>query len=428
MGRVRVRPEGHPLGPHRPQAQVLRHRLPARPGPGDEREDPPPVLHRAAADHRGRRRLPSRHRSRGAGSRAPARALQPGRPPPLQRLRRADPGRDGDRASRRRRQHRGRGRPAGTRAGLPDRRRGRRGYRRGAARGERADPRGSRRAPRRPQSQRTRGVLPRLGAVRRDDLEHPGQGHDEGHEGGADRDLPPDAPRRPADARERAVAVLRDVLRRQALRLLPGGPVQVQHQAREGRAGRPEDPLRRGLLPGDRVPPAAPEGRGARRRHRQPGQPPGARRRRAAGEPVPGRPGADGAGDQGEDVRAPGHRLGDAARPDQLEAGHRGDQGVLRFVPALAVHGPDESAVRGHPTSGGCRRSALAACRGSARASRSATSTPRTTAASARSRRPRGRTSASSPRWRPTPRSTTTGSSRVPTRRSKVAASSITSR
>ena len=88
---------------------------------------------------------------------------------------------------------------------------------------------------------------------------------------------------------------------------------------------------------------------GPRRRHRQPGQPPRARGGRAAGEPVPHRPGAHGAGDQGEDVGPPGHRLGDAARPDQLQAGHRGDQGVLRLVAALAVHGPDEPAVRGHP-------------------------------------------------------------------------------
>jgi DNA-directed RNA polymerase subunit beta len=39
---------------------------------------------------------------------------------------------------------------------------------------------------------------------------------------------------------------------------------------------------------------------------------------------------------------------GDAARPDQLQARHRGDQGVLRLVAALAVHGPDESALRSH--------------------------------------------------------------------------------
>jgi hypothetical protein len=66
------------------------------------------------------------------------------------------------------------------------------------------------------------------------------------------------------------------------------------------------------------------------------------------GEPVPHRPRPHGAGDQGKDVGSPGHRLGDAARPDQQQAGHRVDQGVLRVLAALAVHGPDEPAVRGH--------------------------------------------------------------------------------
>ena len=35
VGGVRVRPEGHPVGAHRPQAQVPRHRVPARPRPRD---------------------------------------------------------------------------------------------------------------------------------------------------------------------------------------------------------------------------------------------------------------------------------------------------------------------------------------------------------------------------------------------------------
>ena len=145
-----------------------------------------------------------------------------------------------------------------------------------------------------------------------------------------------------------ALALLRHVLRRQALRLLAGRPLQVQHQARHRGAGRPEDAVGGRLLPGHRVPAAPAEGRRPRRRHRQPGQPPRARGGRAAGEPVPHRPRAHGAGDQGEDVGPPGHRLGDAARPDQLQAGHRGDQGVLRLVAALAVHGPDEPALGGH--------------------------------------------------------------------------------
>ena len=106
---------------------------------------------------------------------------------------------------------------------------------------------------------------------------------------------------------------------------------------------------RRRLLPGDRATCCACTGRRPGRRHRQPRQPPGAGGRRAAREPVPHRSGAHGAGDQGEDVGPSGHRLGDAPRPDQLQAGDRGDQGVLRLVAAVAVHGPDQPAVGGHP-------------------------------------------------------------------------------
>ena len=42
-------------------------------------------------------------------------------------------------------------------------------------------------------------------------------------------------------------------------------------------------------------------------------------------------------------------RKPDAARPDQRQAGVGRDQGVLRLQPAVAVHGPDQSAVRDHP-------------------------------------------------------------------------------
>ena len=62
---------------------------------------------------------------------------------------------------------------------------------------------------------------------------------------GADRDLPPHAPGRSSDPGERPVALLRHVLRRQALRLLAGRPLQVQHQARHRGAGRPEDAVGR---------------------------------------------------------------------------------------------------------------------------------------------------------------------------------------
>ena len=46
VGGVRVRPEGRPLRPHRPQAQVPGDDLPAGPGPGDRRVDPAAVLRR----------------------------------------------------------------------------------------------------------------------------------------------------------------------------------------------------------------------------------------------------------------------------------------------------------------------------------------------------------------------------------------------
>ncbi|MEJ1976536.1 MAG: hypothetical protein WDN49_10935 [Acetobacteraceae bacterium] len=39
------------------------------------------------------------------------------------------------------------------------------------------------------------------------------------------------------------------------------------------------------------------------------------------------------------------HRHGDAARPDQRQAGGGGGAGVLRLQPAQPVHGPDQPAV-----------------------------------------------------------------------------------
>ena len=82
------------------------------------------------------------------------------------------------------------------------------------------------------------------------------------------------------------------------------------------------------------------------RRHRQSRQSPRALGRRADGEPVPHRPAAHGA----RDPRAHGlgrYRHRDAARPDQRQAGGGGGARVLRLLAALAVHGPDQPAVRG---------------------------------------------------------------------------------
>ena len=52
-------------------------------------------------------------------------------------------------------------------------------------------------------------------------------------------------------------------------------------------------------------------------------------------------------------------RKPDAARPDQLEADFVGDPRVLRFVAAVAVHGPDQPAVGNHAQAS-CFRTSLA--------------------------------------------------------------------
>jgi hypothetical protein len=83
------------------------------------------------------------------------------------------------------------------------------------------------------------------------------------------------------------------------------------------------------------------------RRHRPPRQPPGALGRRADGEPVPRRPPADGARDQGAHVVGR-DRHGDAAGPDQRQARRGRGARVLRLLAAVAVHGPDQPAVGSH--------------------------------------------------------------------------------
>ena len=138
-------------------------------------------------------------------------------------------------------------------------------------------------------------------------------------ERGDPRDLPAPAPGRSADLRVGQEPLRGDVLRPEEVRLLARRPVQVQHQDRVG--GSSEDT--RTLTPDGHLPRRGyllrlKQATSAARRHRQPRQPARALGRRAAREPVPHRPRPHGAGDQGEDVRAPGHRLGDAARPDQL--------------------------------------------------------------------------------------------------------------
>ena len=90
------------------------------------------------------------------------------------------------------------------------------------------------------------------------------------------------------------------------------------------------------------------DGKRRDRRHRQSRQPPRALGRRADGEPVPHRPAAHGARDQGAHVVGR-DRHRHAARPDQRQAGGRRGARVLRLLAALAVHGPDQPAVGDHP-------------------------------------------------------------------------------
>ena len=193
-----------------------------------------------------------------------------------------------------------------------------------------------------------RDLLPRARRGRVDHRPDAEEGSDPHARRSAHRDLPAPAAGRSADARQLAVALREHVLQPAEVRLLARRPAQAEHQARAEHAARREDPAPAGLLRGHQVPAQAAEEPGQRRRHRPPGQPPRPLRGRAPREPVPHRPGPDGARHQGEDVGLPGNGDGDAARPDQREAGHGRDSRVLRVVAALAVHGPDQPALRDH--------------------------------------------------------------------------------
>ena len=96
---------------------------------------------------------------------------------------------------------------------------------------------------------------------------------------------------------------------------------------------------------------APPRQAGARLPPRRPGplrQPAHPLRRRADPEPGPHRPVAHGARRPGAHDD-PGRRGDHAPDADQHPPGGRGDQGVLRDVPAVAVHGPGQPAVGPHP-------------------------------------------------------------------------------
>jgi hypothetical protein len=159
--------------------------------------------------------------------------------------------------------------------------------------------------------------------------------------------LPHDAPRRAADRRRGAGPVPPPVLQPGHLRPVARGPHEVQRPRGPQRIHRPHGAVQRGH-PGRGQDPGRPAQRPRRsRRHRPPGQPPRALRRRTGREPVPHRPRPHREGREG--APRPGRaRAADAARPDQLQADFRGPQGVLRRVAAVAVHGPDQPAGRDH--------------------------------------------------------------------------------
>jgi len=143
---------------------------------------------------------------------------------------------------------------------------------------------------------------------------------------------------------------------RRALRPLEGRPPQAELQVQDRRGDRDPDPHQARHPRDGSLPDRAPQRPRRDRRHRSPRQPSRARRRRADGEPVPHRSGPHGARHQGAHEHVSGDRDAHAARPDQRQAGQRGRQGVLRQLAAVAIHGPDEPALRGHATSAASRR------------------------------------------------------------------------
>ena len=137
------------------------------------------------------------------------------------------------------------------------------------------------------------------------------------------------------------------VLRSGALRPLRGRPRQDEHAARSRCAGHHAHPAQGRHHRGDPHAGRSARRQGRDRRHRPSRQPPGALGRRADGKSVPHRPPAHGARHQGAHVIGR-YRHGDAAGPDQRQAGGGRGARVLRLLAAFAVHGPDQSAVGDH--------------------------------------------------------------------------------
>ena len=201
----------------------------------------------------------------------------------------------------------------------------------------------------------------------------------------ADRAVQEAASRRAALDRRRDGADGAALLRPEALRPDHGRPLQAERPPRprhrprdphpdQGRHRRPDQGARlaaeaarhpRGDRRGEadqglrrRGPVLRPRaGRRPPRRVRALRQPPSAHRRRADPGGIPDRALPDGA----RRPRAPHHRgrRRDHAADDHQHPSRRGgDEGVLRLLAAVAVHGPDQLAVRPHPSASplGARR------------------------------------------------------------------------
>ena len=164
---------------------------------------------------------------------------------------------------------------------------------------------------------------------------------------GQGRDLPDDAAGRTADRGSGRGAVPWPLLLGRALRPVGRRPHEVQPAHRPPGTEGPVDADQRGHHRRHQDP-RGPAQRARRdRRHRSPRQSPRAVGRRTGGKPVPLGPRPRRA--RGEGAPRPGReRQPAAARPDQRQADLGRDQGILRQLAAVAVHGPDEPAVGDH--------------------------------------------------------------------------------
>ncbi len=219
--------------------------------------------------------------------------------------------------------------------------------RRDLRRGRRGDHREEPQDPQRGGLQGTAAARHRPRQCRRLHPQHARGRQEHDARGRAVRHLSRDASGRAADHRHRRDDVQLAVLRQRALRPVRGRPREDEHAPRARRArhhaGAAQGRHRGGDPHAGR--PARRQGRD--RRHRPSRQPPRALGRRADGEPVPHRPAAHGARHQGAHVVGR-YRHRDAAGPDQREARGRRGARVLRLLAALAVHGPDQPALRDH--------------------------------------------------------------------------------